>query len=810
MYFKKDSRQNLLKIDDIYASLKKIHSNGMLEFEFRYSIKQSDAIKNSSIKVDVTVYTRTVKKRPILGTSGTGKIDSRKLVDNILTDFTAAKTALKQQDDYVLYKRYSDISSFIDNQIVSDIRSGKLVKDIPALFKSTLKFVPAGELKQKNELKPVLDNLDLKVEDLHQKLSASINEDNRSLSYDLILKRGIDPSSAVEITTKSFTSFQSFQGLGKKINRFEPDEGTLSRLHDHLTLHSNLLNLEKSSDDIDDSKMVDTISVEPFDEVTIPVNAKFFVPKDTLNVFVRFDLLDSKTAAPIDSVTRFLSVFEHIKIHNTPLDAPAVYTSNVNINKSSLLIKQIDKNANAVRVYKKLFYTSSTKIDHYQLVGVYPLTFNQTRQIQVDRPTNGAIIYRCISAKDNVLSPTFTNTVVKSARFSPAKSSSLTSLLIDNGIVLEARNLPPNVVSAQFLKRNLSTFQKDFVPIGSHILLDNTIRQTDYMSTFLSDLIDGSNYEFRLKFFFKDGTSKLADSEIIEFTKPEQGKIDISISESVVAVNDISFNVEMNIFDNDIDQIKLLLEKQGINSYFENDIQKQREQLKSLLACAIQRVNMSTGEKEYFGIFTGQRFSDSEMRKKVAAQPLIAGDRYRYIVTATIRSPETVFNEYTKTAIDSITKKPYNYKPAKFLHPYALKKGTILDISAKNSFKLGKSILEHGILGSSRHIDFLFVDSELSVVELNASKFDLNQNIITWRVQGNINLIDHFVIMKQVHGIRTIIGSAHNAFSDGNCQWMHKLTKNDRSQVQYLIVPIYNDYSRGQMLVSNTLLVEDV
>ena len=131
MYFKKDSRQNLLKIDDIYASLKKIHSNGMLEFEFRYSIKQSDAIKNSSIKVDVTVYTRTVKKRPILGTSGTGKIDSRKLVDNILTDFTAAKTALKQQDGYVLYKRFSDISSRINGAAISSAASNVSLGDIP-------------------------------------------------------------------------------------------------------------------------------------------------------------------------------------------------------------------------------------------------------------------------------------------------------------------------------------------------------------------------------------------------------------------------------------------------------------------------------------------------------------------------------------------------------------------------------------------------------------------------------------------------------------------------------------------------------
>jgi hypothetical protein len=811
MYFKKDSRQNLLNLDDIYASLKKIHSNGMLEFEFRYSVKQSDAIKNSSTKVDVVVFTRTVKKRSILGTTGVGKIDSKKLVDNILTDFTAAKTALKQQENYVLFRRFSDISAFIDNQVVSDIRSGKLVKDIPSLFKSKLKLVSAGELKRKNELKPVLYNLDLKVEDVEQKLSASINDDCRSLSYDLILRRGIDPSAAASITSKSLTPFQSFQGLGKTINRFEPDEGTLSRLHDHLTLQTNLLNdLSKNSNDIDDSKLIETISIESTDEVTIPVAARFFVPKDVINVFVKFDLLDSKTGAAIDSITRLLPVFDHVKIYNTPLKSPSVSAANVNNNKSSLLIKQTDTNANAVRIYKKLFYASATKADQYQLIGVYPLVFNQTKQVLLDRPINGSIIYRCISARDNVLSSTFTNVVVKSARFSNAKSSSLTSLLVDDGVMLEARNLPPNITSIQFLKKNLSNFQKDFSPIGKHILVDNPIRQSDYASVFLSDVNDGNIYEFKLKLFFKNGTTSVVDSEIIEFTKPEQGKVDISISNVSVSSNDISFDVDLNIFDSDLDQIKALLEKQGISSYFENDVQKQREQLKSLLACSVHRVNMTTGEKEYFGILSGPRFSDSDMRKKVSAKPLASENRYRYTITAVARLPETVFDAYEKTSTDPITKKPYTYKPAKFFHPFTLKKGTILDISAKNKTKLGKSILEHGSVGSTKHIDLSIFDFQISVTELNASKFDLKQNIITWRVQGNINLIDHFVIMKQVHGIRTIIGYAHNVFSDGSCQWIHELSKNDHGQLQYIILPIFNDYTRGQTLTSNMILVEDV
>jgi hypothetical protein len=809
MYFKKDSRQNLLKIDDIYASLKKIHSNGMLEFEFKYSIKQSDAIKNETTKVDVVVFTRTVKKRPILGTSSIGKIDSKKLVENILGDFTAAKNALKQQENYVLFRRYSDISAFIDNQVVSEIISGKSVKDIPAFFKSKLKLVTAGELKQKNEIKPLLNVIDLKVNNVHQKLSSSIGENTKFLVHDLIFKSGIDPSTISTLPPKSLSSVQSYQGFAKSTLNLQTEESKLLRLHDHIVLHPELLNrIEKNSNDVEDSKLLESIVVEPNDDVTIPVIARFFPPSDNLNVFVKFNLLDPKTGATVDSVIKSLSIFEHIKLYNTPLTPPTVFSSYLGDSKASILIKQLDANADSVKVYKKILHTSKSKNEKYQLIATYPLTKDQTRQVQIDRPSHSANIYRCIPAKGNILSSTFTNVVIKPAKFYSLKTSSLTSLIIDDGILLEARNIPPNAVSVQFLKKNLSQLQKDFSTIRNHVLIDNTTRLSDYISMFFSDVKDGDVYEFRLKFFLKDGTTFVSGSDIIEFIYPEQGKVEISVSNISILENDIKFNISLNIFDNDIDQIKSLLERQGINVYFENDIQKQRDQLKNLLACSVHRINVTTGEREDFGVISDFKFSDFEMRKKTTVKPLIPGEQYRYIINAVTRSPETVFESFEKTAIDAITRKTYKFKPAKFLHPYTLKKGTLLNTGSK--FKLGKSILEHGTIGSSYQLDLSFFNSQTTVLELNASKFDLDKNILTWRIQGNIDSIDHFIIMKQVHGMRTVLGHAHNVFSDGNCQWIHKFSKNDLGQLQYLIVPVLNDYSYGQISTSNLILIEDV
>jgi hypothetical protein len=171
---------------------------------------------------------------------------------------------------------------------------------------------------------------------------------------------------------------------------------------------------------------------------------------------------------------------------------------------------------------------------------------------------------------------------------------------------------------------------------------------------FFSDVKDGDVYEFRLKFFLKDGTTFVSGSDIIEFIYPEQGKVEISVSNISILENDIKFNISLNIFDNDIDQIKSLLERQGINVYFENDIQKQRDQLKNLLACSVHRINVTTGEREDFGVISDFKFSDFEMRKKTTVKPLIPGEQYRYIINAVTRSPETVFESFEKTDLDSL------------------------------------------------------------------------------------------------------------------------------------------------------------
>jgi hypothetical protein len=597
-----------------------------------------------------------------------------------------------------------------------------------------------------------------------------------------------------------------------------PGESPLQRLHDNLVLQSDAAQEpELTSSDVDDSRLLDVVVNEADDTLTIPISVRFAVPdkkmtsRDSTDVFVRFDLLNVNSAGPIYSTTKVLPIAQHIRKYLTPIEPPVVRQANSEASsRANLELKQIDKTADSVFLYKKNLYTSSVDVDSYALVGTYKTQGKQAITVQVDRPVYGAAIYRCVPAYRGVLGYSYTNVVVRPKKYRPVSSLSLTSVIVDGAVLLEARNLPPTAVSLQFMQRNRTTHEEEFTPIGTPLLIDETTRYADYLSTLTFNVLEGNVYEFTTKVIHRTGLDEMLESEIIEYIPKQAGRVDIRATNVIVSHEgepNVTFDVSIKVVDNNIDAIKDILERQGIKVYFEDDIARQREQLKNMLVYSVHRVNETTGERENLGVVTQDKFSDKEIRKKVAAKSLKYGQKYRYIISALARAPETALESFVKVTTDLITKKRYSYKPSKFLHPIALKRG-VLTTPAGLLTRYTKSTFEHGALGVDTTVEVTFDREPVNLVEASVSTFDSHSNIISWKVQGDARMIDHFVIMKEVHGTREIVGCAHNLFSQGNCQWIHKLTGTDRGQLRYIIAPMMDDYKRGQEVTTNTILIE--
>lgn len=821
MYFRSQSGTNLLKITDNFAHLSHVNSEGDLVFQFSYKISQSEVIKRNATKVKVSVESRGVAKKSLLGQPQRGSINTKEIVSNLRTAVIDAKSTAEQRTQYQLASRISDVSANINNEILPQLRAGVSPSLIQSLTKPRLTVVPVQQVKQSNDPQPILHLVGLSniVPDVSTALTASLQENPQALMQDMILRQGIDPSHVLQLTSRSVSEKSSKEGLLTTTKARESQTDPATRL---LNLHLFSPSSDvppRTTNDIVDSDLVQVMSnvttddVEVNVSVTIPASRLRLEGAPVTQVFVVFELMNSKTNLALDTVTKVLDLAKYVQVYYTPKEAPQLKAASSDISsRINLEIQQIDPGATEVELYKKSIWVSSPETDSYTLIGKYPLTSkDQSLLIQVDKPINSPVIYRVIPrGRQSTQGFEFSNIAVRPPRYNPVKAVSITAQQVDTGVQVEARQIPSNVIAIQFMRWNLTTFDTSASIVGGDVgFIDESTRQADMVATIDPDVTFDNIYRYSARLIYLDGHTADFGDATIEFIKPSPGEVDtkiVSVQVTHAVTPNVTFSISTTIVDTDLDAVKKMLTNQGLAAYFSTDILTQRDQLKKLIAHQVSRVDLTTGKQENFGVLTTDQFDDNALRKNQAISPLEYGHRYRYVIYPLLRQPETLFDSYRKDAVDAVTKKSYTYSPAKFQHPVTLKRGTI--VSSKGVLlRQAKDPMSHGIIGSSTTTEVSFDEDSALITELSAVNFDRYQNIVSWRILGDISQVDHFLVMKQVHGIRTAIGKTHSEFVNGSCQYLHKISKNDIGAVQYVVVPIFNDYRLGTAALTNTLLV---
>lgn len=808
---------------DTYAHLTSITSDGSLVFEFRYIVSQVDAIKHGALTVKVSVSSRTIKQPSLVGTSVRGNIDTKKLVSNILTQMPDAKSAIKQRETFTVVTRNSDITATINNEIVGQLVSGGSKRNIQQMTRPVLKLVPAGTVKQTNAVQPILVmSTPLATSDNSQALSASLQVDPQALMHDMVVRQGLDPSHMFDLTPRSVSAADAVSGMLRPSRAAEQTNSSVTQLLNYYVFNTTAPEVPTTTEDVKDVASVHVLVNEATDNVevpitlTIPKSAQVLEGKSLSHYFVRFDMLDAQTGVTVDTVSKPLDVGRHIQFFNTPKVAPIVKASNAEqTSKLNLEIKQLDLGAIAVKVYKKVFWRATTDIDEYQLVGTYDVkSTQQSLLVRVDKPVSSPALYRVIPIGDQgTVGSVYTNVVIKPTRYAPIKSLSLTAQLVDTGVKIEARKLPQGVSSIEFMSKNRTTFDDSFSNVGGdRFLIDAATRSADYVTVVDSNVRLNNTYEYVARLVYDTGSTEYAGNALVEVIRPDPGATDTKVTNIVVDSGNtpnVTFDVATTVLDTNADVIKTLLQRQDIYEQFKDDVTKEREFLTNLIAHNVQRLDLSTGQREDFGVITVTMFSDKDLRKNNAVSALQYGHRYRYEVTPLLRAPETMFQTLKKTVTDQVTNKPYTFSPAKFLHPLALSQGTLMTQQGLNSL-YSKAAMEWGALGTPQVIEASFDGPPARIVDASAVQFDEFTNVITWKLQGSMGVVDHFVVMTQVHGVRTLVGKVHSEFSNSTCQLLHQLTRVDVGELEYVIVPVFNDYKVGDSVTTNTVLVESV
>jgi hypothetical protein len=333
------------------------------------------------------------------------------------------------------------------------------------------------------------------------------------------------------------------------------------------------------------------------------------------------------------------------------------------------------------------------------------------------------------------------------------------------------------------------------------------VLQIDRVTVNDVNVVDGHVYEYAARLVYKDGATETVSNVTLEYHKFVEGLITTMIDGLNVShasgQPEVTFNVSTTVPDTDLDGVKFMLEQQNLTAFFNDDILKERDKLKQLIAHSIVRIDMTTGRRDDMGIITSSAFSDFAQRATTAAPALTYGHRYRYEVSTLLRAPETMFEQFVKTVVDPSSNISYTFRPAKNLHPVTLRHGNVLPAGA-STLKYSKPAMAFGRVGNLTKLDVAFDREVASIIDASAARFDDKLNVITWKLQGDIGQIDHFVVMKEVHGVRTIIGKTHSEFQHGNCQFFHALTARDTGVMTYVIVPVFNDYRLGDEALTNT------
>ena len=818
MYFQTKLLHDLLVVDDTFARLHKVYPNGDLEFEFQYSISQSSAVKHDALTVNVSVMSRTIRKKTMFVDSQKGSINTKSLVSNILTQMTDTKNALKKQLEYVVVSGKSDITAKINNEIVGQLKAQVPIANISQLSKSSLKLISSLEIKTKNEIKPIL------VQSGHVSMENVFSEQQvvkpAALMLDMIVRKGVDPSTITNLTHRSITAIDAIDGTLRKSKIAEYAGDPATKLLNNYLFVPETQQQSITTEEIEDEVLFHVFVNEPNDEVVVPIT--MIIPKkqqkllaaNDAQFFVKFELVNGSTGLAIDTVTKPLNTTQHVQLFNTPRKPPILNVVKSEISShANLEIKQIDPGATSIQLFKKTIHHATIEIEDYSLIGTYAVSNkDQSLLVQVDLPIDSTNVYRVIPVGDlGTVGYEFTNVIVKAKRFRPIKSLALVAYPIDVGMRIEARSIPKGVIAIEFLSRNLTFHNNTFANIGGDIqLIDDAIRVSDHVTIVDKTVRHGNVYEYIAKMYYKTGHIETSSSIIYEFINPEPGKVDTRLSDVQVSHStgepNVTFTIQTSTIDSNLDVVKTLLQKQDLYELFKGDVEKERSSLKKLIAHNVQRVDLSTGTREDFGTVTVSEFNDNALRKNQAIEPLKLGHRYRYEVSTLLRSPETLFEDFKKNNVDQTTKKNYTSTPSKFLHPITLDRGVIVTSTGLKT-RYAKDQMMHGIIGAIEIVEVSFDGQPAQIINLTSSRFDRYLNIITWKVIGDVNQVDHFIIMKECNGVRTMIGKSHSEFPLGNCQYLHPLTRQDKGSFSYVVSPIFNNYETGDQVKTNTISV---
>lgn len=824
-------KTNIIQTPENFATLERVTNDGYFVYRMRYLIDPIKAVKENAFKVKMEL-TQVPKTKPI-----------QPVFENFNPDETIRKLLFRET--FIKNTNNSEENNPVFFSFVSDITKS-IPKDINQSLAQTT-FIERPIIKKIKQVRPVLVS-DLNRENISVPvLEVNLNQPNNEEEYQLLesdglgnlgekntevseisnrllMELGIDPSSFVGEASNSFVSARKVSsGLQMRHgSNFERRQKTKELLPKSDILIKTFLSSKNVTNQtqLSQDSYVNT-SVEE-NEYTVEVQETLFIPiidiiYDTFTV--NFELIDN-VGLIVETYDETINHAQNVFYKRFPVKPPEFKVSNLT-NRSGfnlLEIKQIDPNATKVFIYKKEFVKCLTQINKtYELIDEVELTPESDVFRYADRQLSiNPIIYRVVAANEETVGAEYSTFVLPGKNvdiLSTEKIDKKTNFIsldyeiTDNSIVIIVEDGSYGPISYQLMRRQLSIFEKDYKAILEPQLIESTTAETIFSDT---NVQKGRIYEYALKLFYPDGSEELSSNTLLIKYAPVTKNIAVAalsppeLIQNENGEQDVRFNIERRIIENDPDLIKKFIEEQGLLGEFQEDVIANKEALQELFSVGVKRLNINSGEYEEFGIIPSLNFSDRQFGSAVNVSPLQEKTKYKYEITLYARNVETLFPQLEKNVLDA-NGREYKFKPSKWRHPITLNEGNIV---AKQT--LAKNYANSELsFGSVVDVQTVEVETEQSFPTIKTASFRQirkNANLIEWAVQGDQSKIDHFIIVMNIMGIKTIIGKAHALNDDSLFSYMHILDNEETGQVLYEITSVYYDFSRGATVLTNPVV----
>ena len=803
--------KNLISVDKEFAFLLDV-DKGFFFYKFTYNVNHVKAISDNASQVEISVF----KDLPTAGKSIF--VEGEPLVCSILLSQSRCKDIRRFNKISPIARKVSDFTQKISNETIEKISTfskfgsvqGASLENFYQSTQTSLGLKNTSELQRTNQVSPIYQT------------SQTIFNTRTSLTsqeaiLNLILGESENPFSVLQDSSTVSTTNQNIAGTFNTSTTSQTGPARNAIFSSFSSGQTKATTFDLSADQVVPvlkKSRIETIKVGEI--LKIPINSienKFYVK---YRIFNNKDETLQIIIQEVDHAT-LLNFF------NTPTIPPLLSISSPRIGINNIEIKQIDKSADKVFIYKRIFNGTATALNEvYELLNVVNLKFNETTTIRDNANTSRPSVYRAAAAKNKNLSSKYSialtdallvrSYIVNYVRDAVAFRTSgvLTSRISPQSIELNLGQIPVGVDNVTVSKMDLTSGQTSF-----SLISNDPVKKVDGTNiSFLDkDTKDDHTYQYKVDYTYRNGTTLESAATSLQTFKPlnqDNVSVNTGTGQKLTTANgntDIQFSLDTSQKISSLDIINKTFNKIGLDALLGDGVGGEAETTNQILVNTVERTDLTTGKVEDFGVIVDNTFSDQKYGDDNRVSPLNPNHDYEYKIRTLLRSPRTILPR-ERDVITPLGKK-YCFSPRKFLNPKILEKGTISEeeINAEEEFELGD-------LGNQVVLTFAAPEENPEIIGGIATHIGRvikgqKANQVKWQISGDKSKIDSFIIGVERLGVQTIAGVVHNVSETATFKFIDELDEGEIGTLVYTITPVYRDYSSGKSFRTNQVIVRN-